>query len=101
MYTNFSASTSMKTRFLYFFFLIFILFRLTALKNLLSGDVPPSRVIEKNLDAIANYNVLQRDDSMVLYAPPIQPDAPSNKTKLTFEIVLFRPATENGNSSYR
>lgn len=78
-----------------YFFLDF-----AALKNLLTGDIPPSRVIDKNLDAIANYNVLLRDDSMVLYAPPIQPDAAS-KIKLTFEIVLFRPASENVNTSYR
>lgn len=82
--------------------LIFIPFSsTTALKNLLSGDVPPSRVIEKNLESISNYNVLQRDDSMVLYAPPIQPDAVSSKNKQLFEIVLFRPATESGNMSYR
>lgn len=79
--------------------LIFISF-FPALKNLLSGDIPPSKVIEKNLDTIANYNVLQRDDSMVLYAPPIQPDA-NARNKLSFEIVLYRPATETVNSSYR
>jgi calcium-independent phospholipase A2 len=77
--------------------LLFLLFK--ALKNLLTGDIPPSKVIEKSLESISNYNVLQRDDSMVLYAPPIQPDATS-KNKLCFEIVLYRPATETVNSSY-
>lgn len=72
------------------------------MKNLLSGDVPPNKVIEKNLDALANYNVLERDDSMVLYAPPIQePTGTNSKNKLTYEIVMFRPASETVNSSFR
>lgn len=82
------------------YFLSFLFFRFEALKNLLTGDIPPSKVIEKNLESIANYNVLQRDDSMVLYAPPIQTEATS-RIKQTFEIVLFRPTTETVNSSYR
>lgn len=75
-----------------------------ALKNLLTGDIPPNRVIEKNLDSIANYNVLQRDDSMVLYSPPIAIDEKGSKKKappIPYEIVLFRPASESVNSSYR
>lgn len=75
-----------------------------ALKNLLTGDIPPNRVIEKNLDTIANYNVLQRDDSMVLYSPPIAIDEKGSKKKtppIPYEIVLFRPASESVNSSYR
>lgn len=70
-----------------------------ALKNLLTGDVPPNKVCEKNLDSIANYNVLQRDDSMVLYSPPISTD--NSKKAMPYEIVLFRPASESVNSSYR
>jgi aspartate carbamoyltransferase catalytic subunit len=70
---------------------------LSALKNLLTGDIPPSRVVDKNLETISNYNVLQRDDSMVLYAPPLQPDGTS-KAKLCFEIVLYRPVSETVNA---
>ncbi|CRL05329.1 CLUMA_CG018187, isoform A [Clunio marinus] len=73
---------------------------LNALKSLLTGDIPPNKVIEKNLDLIGNYNVLQRDDSMVLYAPPLEIVGTNNKTKLNYEIVLFRPASENVSSSY-
>jgi len=67
------------------------------------GDVPPNKVIEKNMDSIASYQVLQRDDSMVLYAPPIQGDSSSgnNKSKLQYEIVLYRPASETVNYSFR
>ena len=72
-----------------------------AIKNLLSGDIPANKVIEKNLDSIANYNVLQRDDCMLLYAPPIQPETPSKNNKRFYEVVLYRPAKENVNSSYR
>lgn len=72
-----------------------------ALKNLLTGDIPPNRVIEKNLESIATYNVLQRDDSMVLYAPPIGEVASTKNSRKYFEIVLYRPASETVNSSYR
>lgn len=72
---------------------------ISALKNLLTGDTPAGKVVEKSIEAVANHNVLQRDDCMVLYAPPIQ--AENSKVKLTYEIVLYRPATENVNSSYR
>lgn len=76
---------------------------LLVIKNLLTGDVPPNKVIEKNLETIANYNVLQRDDSMVLYAPPLTSDAPiaTKSGKKYFEIILYRPASETVNSSYR
>lgn len=83
------------------FLIFFCFFLVAALKNLLTGDQPPNKVIDKSLDSISNYNVLQRDDSMVLYAPPIQPESPASKSKLNYEIILYRPVSENVNSSYR
>jgi hypothetical protein len=71
------------------------------IKNLLTGDVPPNKVVEKNLETIANYNVLQRDDSMVLYAPPLTTETTTKGSKKNFEIILYRPASETVNSSYR
>lgn len=75
-------------------------FSSTALKNLLTGDTAPHKVIEKNLESISNYNVLMRDDSMVLYAPPLS-ETPIKGNKKFFEIILYRPASETVTSSYR
>lgn len=78
-----------------------LIFSSIALKNLLTGDISPNKVIEKNLDTIASYNVLQRDDSMVLYAPPIGETPTAKGAKRYFEIILYRPASETVTSSYR
>ncbi|KAG5681964.1 hypothetical protein PVAND_011364 [Polypedilum vanderplanki] len=75
----------------------------SAIKNLLTGEIPPSKVIEKSLDSIASYNVLQRDDCMLLFAPQITDNSTSNtssKSKKFYEIILYRPASESINSSY-
>lgn len=41
-----------------------------------------------------------RDDSMVLYAPPLS-ETPIKGNKKFFEIILYRPASETVTSSYR
>jgi calcium-independent phospholipase A2 len=67
------------------------------LQRLLGGDAPPNKVQELKSDTISNAQVLHRDDSMVLYAPTIT--AADKKT--VYEIVIHRPLTETGNTSFR
>ncbi|GAB0089957.1 85/88 kDa calcium-independent phospholipase A2 [Sergentomyia squamirostris] len=66
------------------------------LQRFLGGDAPPNKVSEIKTDTLQSLQVLQRDDSMVLYAPP-----PGEKDKkVLYEIVLNRSMNEGMNTSF-
>jgi hypothetical protein len=66
---------------------------------LLGGDAPPNKVLEIKNDGHVNGHILHRDDSMVLYAPIAV--AGDKRDKPIYEILIHRPMTETGNSSFR
>ncbi|XP_059614992.1 85/88 kDa calcium-independent phospholipase A2 isoform X2 [Phlebotomus argentipes] len=69
---------------------------LTVLQRLLGGDAPPNKVQEIKSDSLQILQVLHRDDSMVLYAPP----PGQAEKKAVYEIVLNRPFHEGMNTSF-
>uniref|UniRef100_A0A6B2E6X8 phospholipase A2 n=1 Tax=Phlebotomus kandelakii TaxID=1109342 RepID=A0A6B2E6X8_9DIPT len=69
---------------------------LTVLQRLLGGDAPPNKVQEIKSDTLQCLQVLHRDDSMMLYAPP----AGHGDKKAVYEIVLNRPYHEGMNTSF-
>ncbi|XP_053666851.1 85/88 kDa calcium-independent phospholipase A2 [Anopheles marshallii] len=66
------------------------------IQRLLGGDVPPNKVQEVKNESYINLQVLQRNESMRLFAP--NPNAPDKK--LVYEIILERPHSETINTSY-
>ncbi|XP_055842006.1 85/88 kDa calcium-independent phospholipase A2 isoform X1 [Episyrphus balteatus] len=65
-------------------------------QRLLGGDSPPNKVIEIKGDSLGTLQVIHRDESMVLFAPPLQqPDK-----KAIWEIVLQRPCTDPNTTSF-
>ncbi|XP_052862024.1 85/88 kDa calcium-independent phospholipase A2 [Anopheles cruzii] len=66
------------------------------IQRLLGGDAPPNKVQEVKNESYANLQVLQRNESMRLFAP--NPNAPDKKP--VYEIVLERPHSETINTSY-
>uniref|UniRef100_A0A182JLQ4 phospholipase A2 n=2 Tax=Anopheles atroparvus TaxID=41427 RepID=A0A182JLQ4_ANOAO len=69
---------------------------LNALQRFLGGDAPPNKVQEVKNEAYVNLPVLQRNDSMRLFAP--NPNAADKKP--VYEIILERPHAETLNTSY-
>ncbi|XP_052894507.1 85/88 kDa calcium-independent phospholipase A2 isoform X1 [Anopheles moucheti] len=69
---------------------------LNVIQRLLGGDVPPNKVQEVKNESYINLQVLQRNESMRLFAP--NPNAPDKK--LVYEIILERPHSETINTSY-
>lgn len=65
------------------------------LQRFLGGDTPPTKVKEINVESLEKLHIVHRDDGMVLYAPPVD-----DKKNTPYEIVLHRPYSENGNTSY-
>lgn len=65
---------------------------------MLGSDVGPNRVQEIKTDSLGSLPVLQRDEGMVLYGPPLTvvPDR-----KIQYEIVLNRPCSDNLSTAYR
>ncbi|CAO1408014.1 unnamed protein product [Diamesa serratosioi] len=68
------------------------------LQRFLGVEVPPNKVTEIKTESLSSYQILHRDDSMVLYAPQLKSDMKNSKS--IFEIVLHRPTTESVNLSY-
>lgn len=68
------------------------------LQRLLGSDVGPNKVQEIKTDSLGSLPVLQRDEGMVLYGPPLTvvPDR-----KVHYEIVLNRPCSDNLSTAYR
>lgn len=68
------------------------------LQRLLGSDVGPNKVQEIKTDSLGSLPVLQRDEGMVLYGPPLTvvPDR-----KIQYEIVLNRPCSDNLSTAYR
>ncbi|XP_049295992.1 85/88 kDa calcium-independent phospholipase A2 isoform X3 [Anopheles funestus] len=66
------------------------------IQRLLGGDAPPNKVQEVKNESYINLQVLQRNESMRLFAP--NPNAPDKK--LVYEIILERPHSETINTSY-
>lgn len=83
-----------------FFFYFFFSFELETivLQRLLGSDVGPNKVQEIKTDSLGSLPVVQRDEGMVLYGPPLTvvPDR-----KLQYEIVLNRPCSDNLSTAYR
>lgn len=81
-------------------FNIALLFALSikVLHRLLGSDGGPNRVQEIKTDSLGSLPVLQRDEGMVLYGPPltVAPDR-----KIQYEIVLNRPCSDNLSTAYR
>uniref|UniRef100_A0A182QI25 phospholipase A2 n=1 Tax=Anopheles farauti TaxID=69004 RepID=A0A182QI25_9DIPT len=69
---------------------------LNVIQRLLGGDVPPNKVQEVKNESYINLQVLQRNESMRLFAP--NPNAPDKKP--VYEIILERPHSETINTSY-
>ncbi|XP_041774229.1 85/88 kDa calcium-independent phospholipase A2 isoform X4 [Anopheles merus] len=67
-----------------------------AIQRLLGGDVPPNKVQEVKNESYINLPVLQRNESMRLFAP----NPNSADKKLVYEIILERPHSETINTSY-
>lgn len=61
------------------------------LRSLLNTENPPNRVLEARSDTFASRQIHMREDGMVLYLPPTEPN---RNARLSFEIVLHRPTTE-------
>lgn len=63
---------------------------------MLGGDAPANKVQEVKSDMYGNLQILQRDDSLVLYGPTT---TSTDNKKLTYEIVVHRPFTDSVNTS--
>ncbi|XP_058124263.1 85/88 kDa calcium-independent phospholipase A2 isoform X1 [Anopheles ziemanni] len=67
-----------------------------ALQRFLGGDAPPNKVQEVKNESYVNLPVLQRNETMRLFAP--NPNAADKKP--VYEIILERPHSETLNTSY-
>lgn len=62
-------------------------------------DSPPNKVQEIKLEAYGSLSILQRDDSMILYAP--NPNSVNTDKKQFYEITVHRPYSETMNTCFR
>lgn len=69
---------------------------MNVIQRLLGGDAPPNKVQEVKNESYINLQVLQRNESMRLFAP--NPNAADKK--MVYEIILERPHSETINTSY-
>lgn len=66
------------------------------LQKLLGGDVPPNKVQEIKNDSLGSLKIVQRDDAMVLFAPPFN----QTDKKIGYEIVLQRLYSDSNTTSF-
>lgn len=67
------------------------------LRNILSVEPPPTKVIEVTPDQYTSRTTYLRGDGIILY----QPANDGKKQKGKYEIVLHRPCTESLHQAFR
>lgn len=81
-----------------FTIVLFFALSIKVLHRLLGSDAGPNKVQEIKTDSLGSLPVLQRDEGMVLYGPPL---TVVSDRKIQYEIVLNRPCSDNLSTAYR